>query len=411
MTTRFYLDRRATAPGKPAPVKISISSKGRTAYLSTGVALLPGQWDERGQRVVAHPQKAQLNSLLSRRKLDVDSALYSMQGSGALHGLPVRQIKERLLAVLDPERADGRFLHRLDAYAGRQEKAKTREVYEQTAKKVRAYDRRAESLTFEDIDSAWLEAFDRWLSGTCGKNTRAIHLRNIRAVFNDAIDDGVTESYPFRKFRIRTEPTRSRVLSVGQLRALFSADLGRHQIYADMFRLSFVLGGLSFCDLVALTEENVAGDRLEFRRQKTGQFVSVRIQPEARELLAKWAGESHLVCVAEKYKDIHGFLRRMALHLRRVGLRYDRREKRWTGAAVAPGVSQYWARYSLATLGAELGYGEDVVGALLGHHANRSVTSIYIRANRNKQVDELMRSVLDTINPGGGAGVATSGDS
>lgn len=396
MTTGLYLDCRG-ASGRPAPVKISISSKGRTVYLPTNVYVAPEQWDSRGQRIVSHPQKAQLNNLLARRKLDVDSALYDLQNDGTLHGLSAPQIKRRLLNRLNPEKDNNLFLPRMDAYAAKQEKAKTRTGYELTARKIRAYDRLADSLCFEDMDADWLAAFERWLAKTNNRNSRAVHLRNIRTIFNEAIDDGATDLYPFRKYKIKREPTRSRALSADELRALFSADLGRHQIYADMFRLSFVLGGLSFCDLVALTDANVVRGRLEFQRQKTAQLVSIGIQPEARELLEKWRGRSHLVCVSERYKDVEGFMRRMSAHLRRVGQTYNRKTHRWEGRAVAPGVSQYWARYSLATLAAELGFSEDAIGAVLGHSGNRSVTSIYIRANRNRQVDEVMRSVLDEV--------------
>lgn len=396
MTTRFYLDCRCIAGG-PAPVKISISNKGRTFYLPTSIRVTPEQWDDQAQRIVGHPLKVRLNTLLTQRKLDVDSALYELQNKGCLHGLSSTQIKQRLLEYLNPHKDEGLFLPRLDAYAAKQEKVKTREIYELTARKIREYDRRAESLTFEELNADWLAKFDRWMAKTCRPNSRSIHMRNIRAVFNEAIADEVTDKYPFRRFRIKHEPTHSRALPVDSLRALFNANLGRYQIYADMFHLSFVLGGLSFCDLIALTTENVVGDRLEFRRQKTGQLVSIAIQPEARELLEKWRGKEHLVCVAEKYKDTHGFLRRMAVYLRRVGQTYDPVEKRWRGASVAPRVSQYWARYSLATLAAELGFSENAIGALLGHSTNRSVTSIYIRTNRNRQVDEVMRAVLDAV--------------
>ena len=411
MTTRLYLDRRAVAGG-PSPVKISLSSKGRTVYLPTGIRVLPEQWDERGQRIVGHPQKGRLNSLLAQRKLDVDMKLYELQSEGCLHGLSVQQIKDRLLREMNP--AGGKLLvERIDAYAAKQEKANTRNTYRLTAKKVRAYDRRAETLTFEDVDSDWLAGFERWMCRTCGTNSRSIHLRNLRAVFNEAIRDGLTEAYPFRRFKIRREATKSRALPTDVLRALFCADLGPYQIYADMFRLSFVLGGLSFCDLIALTKDNIVGGRLEYRRQKTGQLVSVALQPEALELLKKWRGERRLVCVAERYKDTKGFLRRMAAHLRRVGQVYDQREKCWHGASVAPGVSQYWARYTVATIGAELGFGEEAIGALLGHSTNRGVTSIYIRANRNRQVDALLRSVLDAvfdeIPPGGFPGGVSAG--
>lgn len=401
MTTRFYLDCRSCGKASdPAPVKISISHKGRTVYLPTNISVLPSQWDERGQAIVKHPQKSQLNTLLGRRKLDIDTALYDLQNAGALHGLSSVQIKRKLLDKLDPAADNGLFLPRLDAYAAKQKKAKTRDLYECTAKKIRSFaGRSAESLHTNEITVSWLEAFDSWMidNGVPSRNGRNVYLRDIRTVYNTAIDDGVADSYPFRKFKIRPEPTKSRALTLDQLRVLFSANLGKHQIYADMFRLSFYLGGISFCDLVALTDENIVGGRVEFRRQKTGQFVSVGLQPEALELINKWRGKKHLVCIAEQYKDVPGFMRRLSSHMRHVGQTYNRKTKEWEGKPVAATISSYWARYSIATLAAELGHTEDTVGALLGHSSNSKVTATYIRASRNKLVDALMRSVLDAV--------------
>ncbi len=398
MTTRFYLDTRS-ASGKLAPIKISVSSKGTTAYIPTNVSVLPSQWDKRAQKVVAHPQKAQLNTALTQRKLDVDTTLYDLQTAGKLHGLTANGIKAALMDVLCPTPKATAFMQYLDAYSARQTKTSTRDIYAYTAKKIRAYAKgKAERLRFEDMDAAWLTDFDRWMAenGMPMKNARNVYLRNIRAVFNDAIDDGLTECYPFRKFKIRSEPTKSRALTLAQIRTVFGSDNGRAQHYIDMFRLSFCLGGVSFCDMIALKKSDVVNGRIEFRRQKTGQFVSIAIQPEARELLDKYEGQERLVFIAEHYKDTRGYLNRMRRHLQHVGQSYNRSTKEWEGEAAVPKASQYWSRYTLATLAAELGFSEDVIGALLGHHSN-SITRCYIRANRNRQVDALMRKVLDTV--------------
>ena len=47
-------------------------------------------------------------------------------------------------------------------------------------------------------------------------------MRNIRTVYNRAIDDGVANlnDYPFRRFKIKQEKTRKRALTVEQLREL-----------------------------------------------------------------------------------------------------------------------------------------------------------------------------------------------
>ena len=66
-------------------------------------------------------------------------------------------------------------------------------------------------------------------------------MRNLRAVFNFAIDEGLTSWYPFRKFHIKTVKTAKRALSVEDLRRLFSAEVESWQEpYLDFFKLSFV---------------------------------------------------------------------------------------------------------------------------------------------------------------------------
>ena len=61
-------------------------------------------------------------------------------------------------------------------------------------------------------------------------NARNVYYRNIRAVFNDAIDDEITPAYPFRKFKIKPEPTRKRSLSVSDLRKMRDAVVESWQV-------------------------------------------------------------------------------------------------------------------------------------------------------------------------------------
>jgi integrase len=393
------MDRRNVMVGTPAPVKISISSKGRTVYVPTNVSVMPEQWDRKAEKVISHPQKAMLNTLLSRKKVEIDTALYGLHEEGKLHGLNAQGIKKRLMEVMNPDFRSSFIMKRLDEYAAKQTKPITRHLYSITAKKIRKFmGKDAESLRYEDVTVSWLNRFDEWMrkEESLMKNTRNVYLRNIRTIFNEAIDDGATDFYPFRKFKIKVEPTMSRALTLPQLRSLFAADLGKRQQYLDIFRLSFCLGGISFCDLVSLKKSDVTGGRVEFRRQKTGQFVSILIQPEAQAIIDKYAGKYHLINVSERLRNMTGYLFRMSYYLRHIGMTYNKRKKEWEGDAVAPAVSQYWARYTFATIAAELGFGEDAVAAVLGHHTN-SVTSIYIRANRNKQVDAVVRAVLDAV--------------
>lgn len=166
-----------------------------------------------------------------------------------------------------------------------------------TVKKVLAFDSHAESLSFERITKDWLSRFEAWLGteqGGCPSvNARSIHLRNVRAVFNDAIDNGITSWYPFRSFKVKSEATKKRAVSVEALRSLFSfPGLTWQQQYVDAFKLSFCLVGINLVDLLALKDGQLVDGRLSYRRSKTGRLYDIKVEPEAAALIEKYHGSS-----------------------------------------------------------------------------------------------------------------------
>ena len=100
-------------------------------------------------------------------------------------------------------------------------------------------------------------------------NSRSIHMRNLRAVFNYAIDNEITDNYPFRRFKIKSEVTRNRDLSVETLREIMKMeDLEEWEVkYRDFFMLTFMLIGINVIDLCNLKE--IRNGRIEYIRAKT----------------------------------------------------------------------------------------------------------------------------------------------
>ncbi|MCM1141816.1 MAG: site-specific integrase, partial [Muribaculum sp.] len=179
-----------------------------------------------------------------------------------------------------------------------------RENREYTYRKIREFCPAADRLRFEDVDLKWLNRFDEWMEGEGLKqNTRNIHFKNIRTVINRAIDEELTEKYPFRRFKIRPEATRKRNLRVEELRKLFTCEVEEYQVfYRDMAKLIFMLCGINAVDLYNL--EGVTSDgRVEYRRAKTHKLYSIRVEPEAKEIIERWRGERKLLCIAERWSS------------------------------------------------------------------------------------------------------------
>lgn len=309
-----------------------------------------------------------------------------------------KMLKDRISSILTgSEVVDNTFLDYLDEFAGTKSNEGTAGVYQQTRRKIEQFDAKC---TLETIDRSWLARFERWMIEKGMKtNAYAIHLRNIRAVFNYCIDEEYTTLYPFRKFKIKKEETRKRSLTVEQLRTLRDYPCEEYQVrYRDMFMLMFYLIGINSVDLFNAKHSDVVNGRLEYKRAKTGKLYSVLIQPEAMEIIEKYRGKNYLLNVMDEYRNYKDFLHRMGIALKEIGPM----ERKGLGGKkirepLFPEISSYWSRHTWATIAASLDIPKEVISAGLGHDIGSSVTSIYIDFNM-KKVDEANRMVIDYVN-------------
>lgn len=398
-TTKFYLDKRAVRKDGTSPLKISLSHKGHTALISLNVYLTIEQWDKKREKVINTDKKIFLNEFIRKRKLEIESILFKLAGNGVLANLGVSQIKDLIRHEFEPvdRSQDGIFISEFKKFIHSRIKSRTKELYLATLSRMREFYPDLEKIRFEDITKEWLISFDSFLAKTSpSKNARNIHFRNIRAVFNAAIDNDVTAYYPFRKFKIQSVPTIKRALTVEQLRLLFNYEVEKYQEkYRDMFKLIFCLIGINTVDLLHLTLNNINNGRIEYRRAKTGRMYDLKIEPEAKLLIEKLRGEKYLVNVLDSYKDYRNYVKRLNDNLQLIGETFmDKRGKK-KRKPVFPNITTYWARHTWATIAAELDIPKETIAAALGHGGN-TVTDIYIDFDR-KKVDEANRRVLDYV--------------
>lgn len=405
----YYLDVRGVADGCPAPLKLDFAHKYKHAQLSVGVRVLPSQWDAKVQKVRGSMSDESTNLFLLQTMARVSEIILKLTNAGDLVGLSAVEVKNRVASELRPDAgADNLFLARFRSYASLCKSQRTREIYQVTIKKVLTFDSHAESLSFEMVSKDWLSRFEAWLGSEAGGcpsvNARSIHLRNVRAVFNDAIDNGVTAWYPFRTFKVKTEATKKRAVAVEVLRSLFSYPVTWQEQYVDAFKLSFCLIGINLVDLLALNADQLVDGRLSYRRSKTGRLYDIKVEPEAAALIEKYHGHlGRLLSWGENRKYYTTFTYQMCRGLKSIGSTV----KEWRTDELGvyrevevfrpafPMLSSYVARHSWATIAASLDVPKDVIAHALGHGGS-SVTDIYIDFDLRK-VDEANRRVLDWV--------------
>lgn len=406
---KLTLDTRVPRKDGTFPLKIGVSHN-RYFQISLHVYLLPEQWIN-GTIVFPATQAAkakQLNEFVQSRFGYVQTTLRRLSMLGELTAMSDRELREQLDPNTKPTEAKERVTLVVDqfhSFMERRNKPGTAKMYQETLAKIGKY-HDLNTLRFEDITVSWLKEFENVLRRDgLAVNSVARHFREIRAVYNDAIDYEVVSlaSYPFRRFKIRNEKTAKRSLTVDQLRALrdYPCTEAQRQ-YRDIFMLIFYLGGINLVDLFGLTE--IVDGRIEYTRSKTGVPVSLLVQPEALEIIQRYRGTRHLLSHADRYANHEDFTRRLNRALRAIGApEAEKPNKSKPGPAridkkkgAFPGMTSYAARHTCATLMAELDIPDATIDRVLAH-ADNTIAAVYIKRNQ-KKADDAMRRVIDYVN-------------
>lgn len=393
-TTKFYLDSRSG--GAPYPLKLTITHDRKAVHYPLGIKLEPEQWN--GIMVVKHPRAGMLNNQLIAQKADIDTKLYEWKRAGKLGGKTAKEIKEMLEADEKGEEPKVETFAEFFLRQADRKKKGTRDLYMATYRKLECYTN-IEKLTFEDITTAWMVDFDIWLGEQMPSvNSRAMYYRNIRAVFNDAIDEGLTNNYPFRRFKIKKVETTKRSLTLQQLYTLLEWPVEEYQKqYVDMFLLMILLRGINLVDLCGLTEKNIINGRLEYYRAKTEKLYSIKMEPEIWALIDRYRGEKYLVNIMDRYADYKSYKSRINKELKRIGTIKVSKHGKKTIKPLFPNLSTYWARHTFASVGYnDCGLSMDIISDELGHSNGMAVTNIYVRKDIDK-IDLAARKIIDKV--------------
>lgn len=385
------LDTRRALKDGTYPVKIAVSY-GTNLYINTGVSVLEDDWDP-AKREVIGPQAKRLNNLLSSSLTRVANRVLNLREDGRFSKMSPAALKKALTATdpnaVEEESTPEPSLVQIARMCLQTKDAEsTRQLYKLTISKFEAFIKDPDGFYIEDITKAWLHDFQESIGGKV--NSRAIHMRNLRHICNFALDEGLTTTYPFRKYHIKTEETRKKALTIEQLRALRRLPLiGFTEEHRDVFLMMFYLRGINIGDLSKLTKESIVGGRIEYRRSKTGRLFSVKMEPEMEEIIRRHPGMQHLLAPFDRYADYHDYNHHLNDALKQMS---DE-----SGQIIEKDLSSNWARHTWATLAAELDISDPTITLGMGHAtAGNKTTAIYIKRDMAK-VDEANRKVIDYL--------------
>jgi site-specific recombinase XerD len=238
-------------------------------------------------------------------------------------------------------------------------------------------------------------------------NTVGIYLRNLRAIFNKAVDAKIIdrEMYPFgsRKYEIPASSNTKKAFDSEQLTKLFQAvPVNMEQEKAkDFWFFSFVCNGMNIKDIVYLKWKNIVGGQIEFVREKTKRtkkakqkVIQVPLTDFAKEFIEKYGvkDKSQYVLpiindeMSEEEKDARKrtFTRFINQHLKNLA----------KANGLTEDISTYWARHSFATTAVRKSASMEFVSEALGH-SDLKTTKNYFAGFEDKTKKEILEGITD----------------
>jgi site-specific recombinase XerD len=368
-------------------IKLRITHNRKALYLSTNYHIEPLNFDnKKGIVKDTYPNSASLNIQLKILILKAEQRIIEL--GDKLHKMDIHSLKEYIKDVKKKSDVFEMFEKVISdkKQIGRLHSASNYQLALNKLKEFHPYN----ELTFQSIDYSFLDEFQTWLlSKKLKVNYISILLRSIRSVFNKAINNNLIgfDVYPFRRFKIRSEQTRKRNLPAGIISQISRLELkGSVEVARDMFMLSFYLIGMNVPDMFNLKKTDLLGDRIKYRRQKTGKIVSVKVFPPAQVIIDKYKSKTkHLLNLKEKYVDYQGFAKRANVDLKTVADTIGLVER----------ISFYYARHSWSTIGVSIGINQDVIGKALSH-SSHTVTDVYTEYNP-ALIDDANRKIVEYV--------------
>lgn len=243
------LNRQGTAL-----VQVEAKLNQRNIYFATNVYLKPEHWDKNTAQVVNHPQSMDLNAMLFEYIIHLQSLEL---------GFWKRGIEPTLALLRDAVRKKASTTIRFidfakDTIERSDRSASTKENLLSTVKALETF---RPGVDFADLTYTLLRDFESWLRDQ-GKNVNTVgkHLRQLRTLINEAINDGYmpADSYPFRKFAIKKMKSEHRFLTPDELRKLeaFRPTDVRHRHVLDAF-LFCCYTGIRFSDFRSLNSGQI----------------------------------------------------------------------------------------------------------------------------------------------------------
>ena len=360
--TIIYNRYHTASSSRNAVVELRIAYNNKQKYLSTGIFLLPKEWDDRNRRVMNRMDAAIINKTLDKLVNDVRKVIYDMVEDGHvdIFGIPAR--------LEAGKRVDIAFLDFCEKRAEIRKYGKATDSQERYDRFLRFLKDYGKIKTFYDLTESKVMELDRYLkkNDMKAKSRWNNYHRFLNSFILDAQKEGLLQLNPYDRVKIEKGSDYDgldKCLSPEEFLQVRTATMpdNRLERVRDLF-IFHTYTCLSYHDLRAFNVkkiQEVDGRKVYIgHRGKTKIEYTVPILSPALEILDKYKGKLPMLS----------------------NVKYNAYLKEVVAAAdIDKPVTTHWARHTGATLLLNAGVPIEIVSKVCGHSTIKMTERIYAK--------------------------------
>ena len=390
--------RPSSVAGRAGTVYYQVTHRRATQQITTNIRLQPDEWDAIGEQVVV----SVADKSIIQNRIDSDIALLKrivkdLDNSGVTYSVGdiIKRYKspECHVFVLDFMKNQIRLMRNANRLG-------TALNYEKTMKNFAEF-LGGVNLPFSAMTEQLIADYNAFLvQRGMVRNSISFYMRIMRAVYNKAVRQKLVEqSHPFTEVYTGIDRTRKRAVSESVISQLYKLKLAEGTPLAlarDIFIFSYCTRGMAFVDIAYLKKENIQNGVICYARRKTGQLLSVRIEPSIQRIIDRYSS----ALLPYVFPILTSTDTKEAYEEYQVAINNHNRLLRRLSKMLPAGckLTSYTSRHSWATAARNHNVPISVISAGMGHTSEQT-TQIYLTMLENSVIDDanqgLIRSLLE----------------
>ena len=393
MTTIHFIYRPSSRPNYQGSISMRVTRLRQSRTIALSLNISDHEWDRK--------QKTTTNSAVKKKMKEAEKEIeritthLAQNGNYTIHDIMMHYKNQahgdRLLD----------FVMEISKSYSYQDQGRTARAYRTAATRLCRFCKN-KNLLMSQITSSLIISFEKYLLDQgLAHNTISFYMRNLRSIYNKAVQMQLISSSPdspFKNVYTGVEKTRKRALNTSEINQLYNLDVENDQalfVTLQLFFFGFHAKGMSFVDMAYLKKKDLKYSTIRYRRKKTGRIIELKVTKQLRKIIDTLApmakGTPYLLPIITNMKKNERKQYESGLRMQNKRLKILAKMSELNDT-----LSTHVCRHSWASLARQIHTPLALISESLGH-SDEKTTQIYLASFDRSVLDKVSEKVSQLV--------------